>query len=218
MNLNYSDNQTFFSFDNEKDAALIKTKELTRKTASGDVVPTGVTQTEFVIRRTKSQLEAGEGIKVQNEDGSISLVSEIKFVTKQMDADAIEKAGQAKRYDNLVKDVRRFLGVSKSAKAIAESDKLTPKDVMNWMDGKRTVKGYQFDSLPEAVQNKVGDILDEYDKKQAGKPLTMTQLSQLFLEAAQQGVEIDPKYVAQFEALKAKTAKLKGKGGENATA
>jgi hypothetical protein len=201
------DGQTQLAFIN----AEAKVSMLTRKTADGTIVETGVKQTEFLFRKTKSQLESGEGIIVVNEDGTTSVYSEIKFVGKEMNADAIAQASAAKRFENLIKDVRRFVGLGSSKKVVSASDKLTSKDLENWMNGFRKVKGYHFEELPADVQEKASKVYADSIKKVASKPATLLQLAEMAALAAENGTPLGDDWHKEFEAAKVRASRL-GKG------
>ena len=222
MELIHSDNQLAFAFDFEKDAGFITVKDLTRKDADGNQKPTGQRQLEYLFRKTKAQIDNGEGIKVANPDGTVDVYSEIKFVGKRYDEAAIKEKREASRWSNFGKDFRRFAGLSKSAKAVDQADKLTTQDVANFCNGFRKVKGYFFADLPQSAQDAVTKAYaDLLKKEREAKPKvpSMEQLLELAVLAKQNGTELGDDWLQAVEQVKARASKMKaGKAAKAAPA
>lgn len=221
MELIHSDNQMAFAFDFEKDASFITVKDLTRKDADGNQKPTGQRQLEYLFRKTKAQVDNGEGIKVANPDGTVDVYSEIKFVGKRYDEAAISAKREAARWSNFGKDFRRFCGLSRSAKKVDAADALTRQDVENFANGLRKVKGLFFHELPQSAQDAVTKAYSDLLKKEREakpKPPTLAQLAELAALAAAEGKALGQDWMEAFEQAKAQAAKMKaGKAAKAAS-
>jgi len=190
----------------------------TRKDKDGNIVETGVTKRTFHYRVSQSSIDKGEGA-VAVRDGEARVMREIKVVMRDVDESALSAKREALRWSNFAKDFRRFAGLSKSAKAIDAGDKLTQKDVENFINGFRKVKGKFYEELPKATQDAVTKAYSDLLKKAnsaAAKLPTMAQLAELAAEAAAQGVPLGDDWHKAYEAAKAKAAKLREGKAKNA--
>lgn len=193
------------------DDAAFTTVAETRKDKDGQHIETGVTKRTFIQRANAKQLVDGEAVSMVLPTGEVALIRELRITERYVSASQMEKEGAAKRFENLIKDVRRFVGLSKSNKAVSESDKLTPKDLENWMNGLRKVKGYHFEELPADVQEKAGKVYADSIKKAASKPATLLQLAEMAALAAENGTPLGDDWHKEFEAAKVRASRL-GKG------
>jgi len=191
----------------------------TRKGKDGQAVETGVIKRTFIQRANAKQLIDGEAVSMVLPDGQVALVRELRITERYVSAAKIEAENANKRFDNLVKDLRRFVGLSKSAKPVSASDKLTSKDIENWMNGLRKIKGYHFDELPSEFRDKASKVYADSIKKTGAKPPTMAQLAELAAMAAENGTPLSDEWHQAFEAAKARAARLgKGKAAKAASA
>lgn len=179
----------------------------TRKGKDGEQVATGVTKRVFVYRKTASELSNGEGATAVLPDGKAAVVRELRITERYLDADAIAAKNEADRVKNMVSNLRRYLGLSKSKKAVAERDKLTPQDVANWMNGHRQLFGKVFDTLPTATQEAVSKVYADSIKTAKPKPATLAQLTELAMLAAENGTPLSDEWHEQYNAIKARQAK-----------
>lgn len=183
----------------------------TRKTKDGQHVETGVIKRTFIQRANAKQLIDGEAVSMVLPTGETALIRELRITERYVSADQIARENATKRFENLIKDIRRFVGLSKSAKPVSASDKLTSKDLENWMNGLRKVKGYHFEELPADVQEKASKVYADSIKKTASKPATLMQLAEMAALAAENGTPLGDDWHKEFEAAKARASRL-GKG------
>ena len=191
----------------------------TRKGKDGEQVATGVTKRVFHYRIGVKAVENGEGATMVMPDGSTGVVRELKITERITDAAALQEKRDANRWKNFAQDFRRFAGLGSSKKAVAESDRLTQKDVENFMNGFRKVKGHFFEDLPTATRELVEKAYSDLLKKNSGKTSmpTMSQLAEMAALAAANGTPLGEDWHTAFEAAKAKAARLsKGKAAKAA--
>jgi len=188
------------------DSDFITTAE-TRKGKDGQVIETGVTKRTFLFRKTNKEIADGEGTAVVLPDGKAATVREIRIIERYLDADAVAARNEADRVKNMVSNLRRYLGLSKSTKKVDERDKLTPQDVANWMNGDRQLFGKVFDTLPTATQDSVSKVYAESIKTTKPKPATLAQLTELAMLAAENGTPLSAEWHEQYNAIKARQVK-----------
>lgn len=191
------------------------TTEETRKSKDGEIVTTGVTKRVFVYRVNNTQLKDGEGATAVLPNGEAAVVRELRITERYLSKDARDAAVEADRVKNMVGNLRRYLGLSKSTKVVADRDKLTPQDVANWMNGNRQLFGKVFDTLPTATQEAVSKVYADSIKMPKSKAPTMSQLAEMAALAAENGTPLSAEWHEQYNAIKARAAKLqKGKAVE----
>lgn len=200
------------------DEDFVTTAE-TRKGKDGQIIETGVTKRVFVFKKTNTEIANGEGTAVVLPDGKAATVREVRITERYLDSDAIAARNEADRVKNMVSNLRRYLGLSKSTKVVAESDKLTSQDVANWMNGDRQLFGKVFDTLPTATKDSVSKVYAESIKVAKPKRPTDAQWAEMFAMAAENGHKITDEQLADYAKYRAeKAAKLaKMKAGKATT-
>ena len=209
------DGMTVFSLADDD----FETVAETRKNKDGEQVATGITKRVFHYRIGVKAVENGEGATMVMPDGSTGIVRELKVTERITDAAALQSKREANQWKTFAQDFRRFAGLGNSKKAVSESDRLTQKDVENFMNGLRKVKGKFFEELPEATRSLVEKAYSDLLKKNSGKTSmpTMSQLAEMAALAAANGTPLGEDWHTAFEAAKAKAARLsKGKAAKAA--
>jgi hypothetical protein len=130
---------------------------------------TGVLARKFSESLTAANLTDGLGFSIVNEAGEVEIGKKVSFLLETTSPRTLAAKAEAKLFRNFAANFKKYTGFTKTKNPIPEAKRLHLGDVIDWLDGKRKVDGYDFVALPEETQRKILDTIEKMREK-ACKP------------------------------------------------
>jgi hypothetical protein len=136
---------------------------------------TGVLARKFSESLTAANLADGLGFSIINEAGEVEIGKKVSFLLETTSPRTLAAKAEAKLFRNFAANFKKYTGFTKTKNPIPESKRLHLADVIDWLDGRRKVDGYDFQALPEETQRKILDTIEKMREK-ASKPKVESSL------------------------------------------